>query len=396
VKVSERRIIFLVGAVQFINILDFMMILPLGPDFALALGIPNSQLGYVGGAYTAAASVAGFAGSFFLDRFDRRRALTVAMLGLALGTFAGALATGLASLMAARLIAGAFGGPATSLSMSIVADVVPPERRGKAMGAVMGAFAVASVLGVPAGLILAQHGGWRLPFIVVAALGVVITAGAATFLPPLRLHLASRPRQMPSLASILSRPVVRASYATTAVVMMAGFIVIPNFSAYLQYNLGFPRDQLQWLYLAGGAFAFFGLRVFGRLVDRFGAFVVGTVAVALVLVETYLWFVAPVPWIPVMVLFVAYMLTNSLRNVAYRTLTSRVPGPAERARFMSIDSSIQHLASALGAFFSAQLLTERPDHSLGGVPTVALISMALTALLPLLLRSVETQLAARS
>ena len=84
-KSSEAKVVFAVGAVQFVNILDFMMVMPLGPDFARALGIPLSHLGYIGGSYTAAASVSGIAGAFFLDRFDRRKALAVAMLGLTLG-----------------------------------------------------------------------------------------------------------------------------------------------------------------------------------------------------------------------------------------------------------------------------------------------------------------------
>ena len=83
---TERTIVFCVAAVQFVNILDFMIVMPLGPDFAKALGIPLSKLGYVGGAYTAAACVSGLAGALFLDRFDRRKALGVAMLGLTLGT----------------------------------------------------------------------------------------------------------------------------------------------------------------------------------------------------------------------------------------------------------------------------------------------------------------------
>src|SRR5688572_16662379 len=110
---SERAIIFCVGAVQFVNILDFVIVMPLGPDFATDLKIPLSHLGYIGGSYTAAACVSGFLGAFFLDRFDRRKALAVAMLGLVLGTLAGAFAQGLVSLMIARIIAGAFGGPAT-------------------------------------------------------------------------------------------------------------------------------------------------------------------------------------------------------------------------------------------------------------------------------------------
>ena len=76
---QERRLTLVIAAVQFINILDFMMVMPLGPDFAKALDIPVAHIGYIGGSYTAAASVAGLLGSLFLDRFDRRKALAVAM-----------------------------------------------------------------------------------------------------------------------------------------------------------------------------------------------------------------------------------------------------------------------------------------------------------------------------
>ena len=56
-----------------------LIVMPMGPDFAKALLIPESHLGYVGGAYTAAACVSGLLGSLFLDKFDRRKALAVAM-----------------------------------------------------------------------------------------------------------------------------------------------------------------------------------------------------------------------------------------------------------------------------------------------------------------------------
>jgi MFS family permease len=63
----ERSILLLVSAVQFVNVLDFVMVVPLGPDFASALGIPVSRLGLVTGSYTLAAAAAGVAGSGFLD-----------------------------------------------------------------------------------------------------------------------------------------------------------------------------------------------------------------------------------------------------------------------------------------------------------------------------------------
>src|SRR5216684_4081363 len=197
----ERAIVFLIAAVQFVNILDFVMVMPMGPDFAAALGIPSSKLGMIGGSYTAAAAVSGLAGSFFLDRFDRRPALGIAMLGLVLGTALGGAATGLPSLMGARLLAGLFGGPATSLSFSIIADVVPAQRRGKAMGMVMGAFSIAAVLGVPAGLELARRLGWRAPFLGVAGLGLLVACFAVFYLPPLRGHLVARHEEV-SLAHL--------------------------------------------------------------------------------------------------------------------------------------------------------------------------------------------------
>src|SRR2546430_1917228 len=119
---QEWAIVLLIAAVQFVNILDFVIVMPMGPDFAKALDIPESHLGYVGGAYTAAACVSGLLGSLFLDNFDRRKALAVAMFGLVIGTASGALATDLPTLLAARVVAGAFGGPATSIAFSIISD----------------------------------------------------------------------------------------------------------------------------------------------------------------------------------------------------------------------------------------------------------------------------------
>jgi predicted MFS family arabinose efflux permease len=380
--------VFLVGAVQFVNIWDFVMVMPLGPDFARALDIPLSRLGLLGGAYTAAAAVAGIVGSTFLDRFDRRPALSIAMTGLVLGTLAGGLAWSFPTLLAARFFAGAFGGPATSLSLSIIADVVPPERRGKAMGAVMGAFSVASVVGVPLSLQLSLWAGWRLPFLVVGGLGLAVTAAVAASLPALRGHLA-RPAKGAPPGPPLFRPLVLSSFAMTAVTMAGGFLVIPNLSAYLQVNLGLPRNQLQWVYGIGGVISFVTLRVVGRLVDRFGSFRVGTVASVILAVVFDLMFIHVPRGLPVMTLAISLFFALSSRNVSYNTLATRVPEPAERARFMSFQSAVQHLASALGASVSAQVLFVQPDGSLGNVPMLGWMAIALTLFLPVLLLHVE-------
>lgn len=405
---KQWGIVLLIGAVQFVNILDFVIVMPLGPDFAAALGIPESHLGYVGGAYTAAACVAGLVGSLFLDRFDRRKALAVAMLGLVAGTASGALATDLPTLLAARVLAGAFGGPATSLAFSIISDAIPPSLRGRAMGTVMGAFSIASVLGVPAGLYLGETFSWRAPFLGVAAVGLVVAAAAIFALPPMRGHLDG-PQHKVDVRALVSQPLVQLSYLLTATVMMAGFVIIPNIAAYLQLNLGFPRSGLKYAYGLGGVASLLATQLGGRAVDKFGSFRVGTIGAVMVMGVVFGFFYLPhdagmAGWL-VLLVFVAFMVSNGLRNVSYNTLTTKVPAPEVRARFQSLQSATQHGASALAAILSAQILTTvewmpagaaRPVSRLAGMDKVAMVSIGLTMIIPFLLFVVERGVKSRA
>jgi predicted MFS family arabinose efflux permease len=378
--------LLLLGAVQFINVVDFVMVLPLGPDFARALGIPAHQLGLVAGSYTAAAAVVGLLAAPFLDRFDRRRALLVAMLGLVSGTLAGGFATGLGSMLFARVLAGMFGGPATSLALSILSDAVPAERRGRAMGKVMGAFSVAAVVGVPAGLELARLGGWQSPFFVIAALGLVVALAAAAMMPPMRGHLnAATGRAAPQrpLIEFTRESAVLLALAGTAVAMVGSFSIISNLSAYVQFNLGYPREQLGLLYMAGGCVSFFSMRLAGWSVDRWGAPSVVSAGTALVVTVIGLGFLGERSLLPVLGIFIGFMLANSTRIVALNALTTRVPPPADRARFMSLQSAVQHLSTSAGAGLSSWVLHERADQRLEGMPGLAAFAMGMSLLLPL-------------
>lgn len=389
----ERRILLLVGAVQFVNILDFMMVMPLGPDFGPALGIHVSELGWVGGSYTAAAAIAGVISSLFIDRLDRKTALMFCLAGLVVATAAGGFAWNLPSLLLARIVAGMFGGPATSLAWSIVADVVEPARRGKAMGKVMGAFSVAAVIGVPFGLEMARLHNWTMPFFVTAALGLVVMLCVAKFMPSLRLHLAGE-RPTPSLLhliSLLRRPLNLISYLYIALAMMASFMIIPNISAYVQYNLRYPREHIGWLYSVGGLVSFFTMRATGRLIDRYSATFTSALSALCYVCVLWIAFLSPVS-LPVIVFFMLFMFALGMRNVSSTTLATKIPSPQERAGFMSLFSCMQGIGMASGAFLSTRLLTEAPDKSLVGMPHIAMMAMALSFAVPLLMGYVERRL----
>ncbi len=418
---SERSIILVVAAVQFVNILDFVMVMPLGQFFARDLHLVMSQMGYVSGAYAVSGSLAGLLGSLVLDRFDRRQALPLAIVGLAMGTAAGAWARSLETIVAARLLAGFFGGPATSLSFAIVADVIPEKRRGRAMSVVMTALSVAQVVGVPAGLAVARYWGWRASFLSVAALALALAMLAYRVLPSLRPSQVNR-NVAAGYAKLLGNPLVLLSYTMTAVTMFAGFLLVPNMPAYLTGNLRFPVEDLHWIYALSGLATVFTIRGVGWLVDRFGSFRMGSVGVGLSIVGSYciLWIPQPVfpqigRWVMSLVesnewfvaaFLVFLMIALSCRNVAYNTLATKVPEPALRARFNSLQSCVQHFASAAGSFGSSRLLTSgavladalprAAPQPLIGMGRVVALSIAASALLPVLLGMVESRVRMRA
>ena len=387
---SERALIWIVGTIQFINIIDFMMVMPLGPDFAQALGIATSNIGVLGASYSAAAAISALLVVGWLDRYDRRTVVTIAMLGLAAGTAAGAFANDMNSLLAARILAGAFGGPATSIAMTMIIDQVAVERRGRALGAVAGAFSAASILGVPAALELAHLGDWRTPFIVVSALGATIALAARYLLPPIHGHVqAAQQRPTWEFLTLFTRSTPLLAYSATGMAMLAGFLIIPNISAFVQFNLDYPREHLGLLYLAGGSASFFTMRAAGHYVDKYGSVPVawvGTVLLLLCLLFGFVWRGWP---LPVLAIYILFMVAMSTRNIASTALISHVPQTYERAGFMSVNSAVQNLAAALGAGVSALLLRAAPNGALIGMSGVSVLAMLCATAVPLLLLKIQ-------
>ena len=389
--ISERSILLLVGAVQFVNILDFMMVLPLGPDFAPALGIPSHDLGWIAGSYTAASALAGILSSLFIDKLDRKVALLAALIGLMLMTALGGLAWDFDSLLASRILAGLCGGPATSVAWSIVADVVEPARRGQAMGKVMGAFSLAAVFGVPFGLEMAQLHNWSTPFFTTAALGTVVIYLTARHMPPMRRHLdqVSDTISLGYLMRLFTRPVYLLTYLYILLAMLASFMIIPNISAYVQYNLHYPRQYLGWLYSAGGAVSFLTMRATGKLIDRFNASTTSFISMVTYVAVLWISFIQPIESLPVVMFFILFMFAMGMRNVSSTTLATTLPPPAERAGFMSLMSCVQGIGMSLGAFTATRVLTERKDFGLVGMDKLAVICIGFSVFVPILMRIVE-------
>src|SRR5690606_29173039 len=139
-----------------------------------SMDISASSFGNIVSAYAYSAGISGLLTAGFADKFDRKRLLVFFYVGFVIGTLFCGLADSYPTIVAARIITGLFGGVIGSISMAIITDIFPLQKRGRVMGFVQMGFGASQVLGIPIGLYIANHLGWEAPFIYIACFSALI------------------------------------------------------------------------------------------------------------------------------------------------------------------------------------------------------------------------------
>ncbi len=376
----ERLVLFILAAVQFTTIVDFMIVMPLGPQLMRTLHISPAKFGLIVSSYTFAAGVAGLVASSIVDRFDRRSTFIALYAGFLLGTLCCALAPNYHMLVLARVVTGAFGGILAGMAMAIIGDVFPEQRRGRATGSLMTGFALASVAGVPFGLFLGTNFGWHVPFISLAIGGIPVLLLTPLGLPRLNAHVGKHhAHPLRSIVETFSNTNHQFAFALIVSLMVGGFMVFPYLSPYLVANVGITEQQLPLVYIAGGGLTLFAAPIIGKLADRYGKLTMYRLIVpgsmALLLVITHL---PPVPVIVAMAVFGALMVCNVGRMIAAMAMVTSSVEPRRRGAFLSANASVQHVASGLGAYLGGLIISQSSDGKIEHFGTVGWIAVATT------------------
>ncbi|WP_314925992.1 MFS transporter [Aeromonas piscicola] len=381
-SLMDINAVWLAALIQLVSALDFMMIMPLGPDLSRALNISPTYIGYLGGGYALAAALSSLLCARYLDRFDRKHVALISLLGITLSTWACALAWDMESLFFTRLLAGVFAGPATSIALAIVVDGTPLEQRGRAMAIVMGAFSLSAIAGVPLGLELAMLKGWSAPFYVVGGLGLCVCVAVYIRLPGMTAHLG-RDKKAFSSIEMLKQPVVWNAFMAIGLAIFSTFLIVPNIAAYFQFNLDVPRVDMSHYYVMGGVFSLLAMQFCGYFIDHFGAMRV-TILIGVLTTAVILDGFLREPWLPTIVIFTLFMVVTSIRTITVAAVNSQVAEPWERAGFMSLQNVFQHIFSGSAAVVSSMILTD-VDGYLGNINILAWLTIALTVIQPLFL-----------
>jgi len=358
----ERILLWLLALTQFTLIMDFVMMMPLGPLIMRAFDIGPTAFAAAVSIYAWFAGLSGFFAATYIDRFDRKRLLLATFALFAIANASCALAPNFQLLLLARAFTGLAAGVVGAVILAIVGDLIPASRRGTAMGMVMTAFPMAMVAGVPVGVYLAAYFGWQATFFLLLALSTLLWIPATRIVPSLTGHLASGvaplARVLPELFHLVTDRRHINAFLLTALVMTSGMMIIPFIPTMLVVNRGVQASELSWVYMAGGLATLFTAHFIGRMSDRHGKQrifrIVATAAAVPMLFMTHF---PPWPLIAAICLFPCFMVLVSGRNIPLQALQTTVPDPSRRGAFLSVNMAVQSVATGLGAWLGGLMVS---------------------------------------
>jgi predicted MFS family arabinose efflux permease len=363
----QKFVAAILAFLQFTIVLDFMLLAPLGALLIPALKITPAQFGWVVSVYAFSAGLSGLLAAGFADRFDRKKLLLFFYSGFLAGTLLCGLASNYPLLLVARMITGLFAGVVGSVSLAIVTDLFPLEMRGRVMGVIQTAFAASTVMGIPVALLISSRWGWNASFFLVVGVSALVGGLIWGYLRPVNEHLGQHPDRSPlhHLMQTVSNRLYLQGFATTGLLSVGGFMLMPFMSVFMVNNIGLSTDNLPLVYMITGASSIVAGPLIGRATDAFGklrVFAFGcALTILMVLIYTHL-HTNPL-WV-LIVIMVLLQIGIFSRMISSTALTSALPKPADRGSYMSISSSLQQISGGIAGIVAGLVVVQLPGGQL--------------------------------
>lgn len=339
------------------------------PKVAADIGVTVPVAGQLITAFALAFAVGSPVLAVFTGHLERKRLLMGSILVFGVFNVVAAVAHSYATLLAARiglaLAAAAFMPAASAYAVA----VTPVDRRGRALSIIYAGLTVATLVGVPLGVMVGQRFGWRSIFLLAGVLALLTFVGLAAFLVPSRSTGAAT---LAERIAVARRPDVLGALVVTVIFMTGAFTIYTYIAPLLEQTAGLTGSPVAVVLLVFGAGATIGNLAAGVMADRIGAVRVLTfvllglatlfsglsLAAATLAPEAARWFIVPAIGLWGLVGF-SFPSTQQLRLVAMDPRLAPIT--------LSLNASAGYLGVSLGSVLGSVVVARHAVGSLGWV-----------------------------
>ncbi|WP_042349340.1 MFS transporter [Bacillus massiliigorillae] len=244
------------------------------------------SLSAAGQLITAFALVLAISGPILLAltaKIERKKLYLISLVAFFIGNILAFMSPNFEVLMLARIFTALSASLLIVLSLTIAAKIVKPAYQARAIGVISMGISGSLVLGVPVGVLIGEMFGWRILFLIIAALSIISATIIHRYIDDLPPEQMIPLRQQ--LASLKSMKIISA-HIVTILVLAGHYVLYAYFTPFLQTTMNVNAFMISVAYFVFGVSAVCGGGLGGVIADRFGAkksilLFVGTFAVVL-------------------------------------------------------------------------------------------------------------------
>lgn len=378
-RTSPSLIVFSLWLLVFSASSQIMIISPILPQIGQQLGIADTLLGTLVTAYSLALGIFAIISGPISDRIGRRRILLMGAGIMVVSLTCHALVVDYFSFLAVRVFSGVAGGILSGAAVSYIGDYFPYHKRGWAVGWVMSGSAFGQIFGIPMGVVLAGHFGFRAPFYLFAATMALTFALLWLRLPqpPVRRR-AERLTLTGAIRDywdMMKRREIAAAAAAFFLVFLGFSVYIVYLPTWLERSQGFSANQIASLFLVGGVANVLTGPQAGRISDRVGRRVIVLLScVGLFFAMLATTVVVRSSWVAYLLFFLVMILV-AMRVSPFSALLTALAPDHNRGSLMSLTVALGQVGFGLGGAVAGFFYSELGYRSNTVVGAVSVLGM---------------------